>query len=73
MTDEQKNTKEEFGSCCEGMPFAKMMQNMMEQQGECCGFDCSEMMQKMMANCCWPQEEQQETTEEAKETQTANQ
>ena len=48
MSDEQKNTKEETLNCCEGMPFAEMMQKMMNQQGEGLGFDCAEMMSKMM-------------------------
>jgi phage-related minor tail protein len=48
MSDEQKNTKEETLNCCEGMPFAEMMQMMMNQQGEGLGFDCSEMMSQMM-------------------------
>jgi hypothetical protein len=48
MSDEQKNTKEETLNCCEGIPFAEMMQKMMNQQGEGLGFDCSEMMSQMM-------------------------
>ena len=48
MSDEQKNTKEETLDCCEGMPFAEMMQKMMNQQGEGLGFDCAEMMSEMM-------------------------
>ena len=55
MTDEQENTKKEFPSCCEGMPFAEMMQKMMSQRGENRGFDCAEIMQKMMdqgVGCC---------------------
>lgn len=30
------------------MPFAEMMQKMMNQQGEGLGFDCAEMMSEMM-------------------------
>jgi hypothetical protein len=48
MSDEQKNTQEETLNCCEGRPFAEMMQQMMNQQGEGLGFDCSEMMSQMM-------------------------
>ena len=48
MSDEQKNTKEETLNSCEGMPFAEMMQKMMNQQGEGLGFDCAEMMSEMM-------------------------
>ena len=48
MSDEQKNTKEETLNCCEGIPFAEIMQKMMNQQGEGLGFDCSEMMSQMM-------------------------
>ena len=55
MTDEQKNTREEFFNCCEGMDFAEMMRKMMDQEGGCHGFDGPEMMQKMMdkeSGCC---------------------
>jgi hypothetical protein len=55
MTDEQKSTKKEFRSCCEGMDFAKMMRKMMRQREENHGFDGPEMMQKMMdqeSECC---------------------
>jgi hypothetical protein len=48
MTDKQRNTEKEFSSCCEGMPFANMMQKIMNQRGECHDFDCAEMMRKMM-------------------------
>ena len=48
MSDEQKNTKEETLNCCEGMPFAEMMQKMMNKQGEGLGFDRAEMMSQMM-------------------------
>jgi hypothetical protein len=47
MADKRKNTGEEFFNCCEGMPFAEMMRNMMDQEGGSHGFDCAEMMQKM--------------------------
>jgi hypothetical protein len=55
MTDEQKNTREEFFNCCEGMDFAEMMQKMMSHREENHGFDGAEMMQKMMdkeSGCC---------------------
>ncbi len=73
MSDQQKTTKEEFRKCFEGMPFAEMMQKMMAQKGEGFGFDCAEMMAQMMKMCCRPAQENEETPEEAKETQTANQ
>jgi hypothetical protein len=47
MADKRKNIGEEFFNCCEGMPFAEMMRNMMDQEGGSHGFDCAEMMQKM--------------------------
>jgi hypothetical protein len=47
MADKRKNTGEEFFNCCEGMPFAEMMRNMMDQEGGSHDFDCAEMMQKM--------------------------
>ncbi len=49
MTDQQKNTQDNFRTPWEGMPFAGMMQEMMDQQGEGCG--CSDMMPQMMAMC----------------------
>ena len=55
MTDEQKSTKKEFSSCCDGMDFAKMMQNMMNQGAEELDSNCAEMMQKMRdkeSGCC---------------------
>jgi hypothetical protein len=73
MTDEQKNTDEKFRNCCEGMPFAEMMANMMGQKGEDLGFDCAEMMSKMKAMCPRPGDKNEETTEEVKKTHTASQ
>ena len=73
MSDEQKNTKEKTLNCCEGMPFAEMMQKMMNQQGEGLGFDCSEMMSQMTTMCCQQQDEREETRKEGKGAQTANQ
>ena len=55
MTDAQENSKEEFFDCCERMPFAEMMRNMMNQRGEELDSHCAEMMQKMMdkdSGCC---------------------
>ena len=65
MNTRQKNTKEEFLNCCEGMDFAEMMRKMMDQKGGCHGSDCTEMMQKMMKLYCRPGEEKEETSEEA--------
>ena len=55
MADKRKNTKKEFPSCCEGMDFAEMMRNMLNQRGEELDSNCAEMMQKMMdqgSGCC---------------------
>ena len=92
MADKRKNTGEEFFNCCESMPFAEMVRNMMNHQGAeldsncaemmqkmrdqesgCCDFDCSEMMARMTTMCCQPQEEKEETAEEAKPTETGTQ
>jgi hypothetical protein len=55
MADKRKNTREEFFNCCDSMPFAQMMRNMMNQRGEESDSNCAEMMQKMMdqeSGCC---------------------
>ena len=65
MNSQQKNAKEQFFNCCEGMDFAEIMRKMMDQKEGCLGFDCAEMMQKMMTMCCSPGQEKEETTEEA--------
>jgi len=39
MADKRKNTGEEFFNCCEGMPFAEMMQKMRDQESGCCDSD----------------------------------
>ncbi len=67
MADKRKNTGEEFFNCCEGMPFAEMMQKMRDQESGCCDFDCSEMMARMTTMCCQPKEEKEETLEEVKD------
>ena len=64
MNSQEKNTKEEFFNCCEGMDFSEMMRKMMDKEGACHGFDCTEMMQKMMTMHCRPGAEKEETTEE---------
>ena len=46
------------------MDFAEMMRKMMDQEGACHGFDCAEMMQKMMTMYCRPGKEKEEPTEE---------
>ena len=46
------------------MDFAEMMRKMMDQEGGCHGFDCAEMMQKMMTMYCRPGEEKEKTSEE---------
>ena len=51
MTDERKSTEKESRKSCEAMPFARMMKNMMGEQGPCCGDAemMSQMMEKMQA------------------------
>ena len=48
MNKKPKINKEESGSSWQGMPFAEMMREMMDQSGVCCGFNCPEMMPQMM-------------------------
>lgn len=63
MTDEQKDSKKQFQSCCDGMDFSGMMEAMMRQKEEMCGCGCMEMMKKMMEKSFWPQEQEKEATE----------
>ena len=63
MTDEQKNNKEQFQNCCEGMDFAGMMQTMTSQKEELCGCGCLEMMKKMMPKFSGPQTQEKQTTD----------
>jgi len=63
MTDEQKNDKEQFQNCCEGMDFSGMMEAMMSQKGELCGCGCMEMVKKMMPKSFWPQNQEKEAPE----------
>jgi len=46
MVGEQKNTSKEFQGFCQGMPFAEMMQKMMDGHGM--GSFCAERMEKVM-------------------------
>ena len=61
MTDEQKNKKEQFQNCCEGMDVAGMMEAMMSQKEELCGCGCLEMMKKMMVKSSRPRNQEKET------------
>ena len=62
MTDEQKNKKEQFQNCCEGMDVAGMMEAMISQKEELCGCGCLEMMKKMMVKSSRPRNQEKETT-----------
>lgn len=72
MTGKQNDSQKEFRAFFENMPFAKMMQKMMDQKGSCCGFRCSEMMSQMMKMCGNWRAEKEEATKEAKEPQNVN-
>jgi len=48
MNDKPKNNKENNGNSHDRIPFSEMMRKMMDQEGRCCGIDCTEMMSKMM-------------------------
>ena len=64
MNSQEKDMKQELFNCFQGMKFAEMMQKMRGQESGCCGFDRSEMMQKMMTMYCRPGKEKEEPTEE---------
>ena len=49
MTNEKlKDNNEDNRNSQARMPFSEMMRKMMDQEGRCCGIDCTEMMSKMM-------------------------
>ncbi len=48
MAEDQKNIQSKFQGCCEGMPFAEMMEKMVGRQGV--GSPCAEMMKKIMGS-----------------------
>lgn len=59
MAEDQKNTQKDFQGCCEGMPFAGMMQKMMEAKKGGSPFNCAEMMSQMMEKCCGSREKKE--------------
>jgi hypothetical protein len=63
MTEAQKESKEQFKTICEDMPFAGMMEAMMSQKEELCGCGCIEIMKKMAPKSSWPQKKGKETSE----------
>ena len=67
MAEEQKNTQEEFKSCCEGMPFADLMRKMVETKKAGAPFNCAEMMSQMMQMCCGAGKKKEGSTPETKE------
>jgi hypothetical protein len=72
MAEEQKKAREEFKSCCEGMPFADMMRKMMEAKKSGSPFNCAEMMSQMKQMCCGSREKKEEATQERKENPVPN-
>jgi hypothetical protein len=63
MAEEQKKTREEFQSCCQGMPFADMMRKMMAAKKSGSPFNCAEIMSQMMQRCSGDREKKAETKE----------
>ncbi len=49
MAEDQKNMKSKFEGCCEGMPFAEIMEKMMAAK-KAGSFNCAEMMKKIMGS-----------------------
>jgi hypothetical protein len=72
MTENQKGPQKECRSFFENMPFAKMMQKMMDPKEGCCGFRCSEMMPQMMKIGSKWRAEKEKGPKEPKEGQKAN-
>jgi hypothetical protein len=67
---DQENTQKQFRGCCEGMPFADMMREMMEAKKTGQPFDCGEMMSRMMRMCGGGGKEK--PTQETKEKPASN-
>jgi len=67
MTENQKDPQKECRAFFENLPFARMMQEMKDPKGSCCGFSCSEMMSQMMKMCSKGRTEREEAAKEAKE------
>ena len=63
MTDKQRNNKEQFRNCCEGIDFAGIMEAMMSHKEELCGCGCMEVMKKMAPKSSWPKKQEKETSE----------
>ena len=73
MAEDQKNTQKEFKSFCEGMPFADMMQKMMDAKKSGSPFNCAEMMSQMMKMCCGARKKKEGPAQETKENPAVNQ
>ena len=72
MAEEQKKVQEEFKICCEGIPFADMMREMMEGKKSGSPFNCAEMMSQMMQMCCGAAKKKEEPTQGIKENPVPN-
>jgi hypothetical protein len=72
MTENQKDNRKGCQAFFESMPMAKMMKKMTGPEGNCCGFNCSEMMSQMMKMCGKGRTGKGEATPEAKEQQKPN-
>jgi hypothetical protein len=73
MAEDQKNTQKEFKSFCEGMPFADMMQKMVDAKKSGSPFNCAEIMSQMMKMCCGVGKKKEGAAPETKENPAANQ
>jgi hypothetical protein len=69
---DQENTQKGFRGCCEGMPFADMMQKMMEAKRTGQPFDCGEMKSRMMQMCCEAGGGKEKPTRETEEKPGSN-
>ncbi|MGD0626167.1 MAG: hypothetical protein ABSB32_15800 [Thermodesulfobacteriota bacterium] len=73
MAEDQKNTRKEFKSFCEGIPFADMMRKMMDAKKSGSPFNCAEMISQMMQMCCGGREKKEEPAPATKENPVPNQ
>jgi hypothetical protein len=72
MAEEQRQTLKDFCSFFEGTPCAEMMRTMMEAKKEGRGFNCTEMMPRMMQMFFGDREKTEARSKETKEGQPSH-
>ena len=60
MAADEENTQKEDMGCCGGAFFMDMMRKIPEAKKSGFGFDCAQMMSRMMPMCCGSGEKKEE-------------